>query len=154
MMSHWESEKYAQNIVKVRRTLPISRVYPSVTTSEYGLILDHRVVNKAVNSVATNPIPITNQKPKMVENHFGSSDITQSVYANVTVSTNITSPGAERLARLFIRSGSPVSSCFRDQAFSLLEIRIQIPKKIIALTVKAGNCKYQPLCSTAFSSDG
>src|SRR6266550_8562802 len=81
-------------------------------------------------------------KPKMVEYHSGSSDINQSIAANVTTKINSTIPGPLSVVMRFAYWRSAVRSCNFDQRFTKKASVIQIAKKIMARIVKKGRLRY------------
>ena len=58
-----------------------------------------------VNASEVSPQPAIVSSPKIVENHSGSSDITQSTEAKVTVSTRKSRPGALTLRNRTLSAG-------------------------------------------------
>src|SRR5437773_10178088 len=66
------------------------------------------------NAIAESPWPAMNRRPKMVENHSGSSDITQSTGAKVAVRPKSTKPGAPSDRRRRAIRGWAALSCSRD----------------------------------------
>ncbi len=69
-----------------------------------------------------------NSRPNMVENHFGLTDITQSIDMKVTLSAQKMSPGGASLANLPWTALWPsVSSCL-PHLLNSQPIRVQPPK--------------------------
>src|SRR5579863_724929 len=86
MMSNCENEKYAHNMVKVSSSLPISWKCEGPMTPLRGPPSSDRITSRAMqNDSAESPCPAMISNPKIVENQCGSSDITQSTAANVTL---------------------------------------------------------------------
>src|SRR5450759_5705247 len=103
---NWENAVYAQNMTNFSIMLPRSRKCDGLRMSAMAFVLESCVSRKITYAYAARPQLTRNVMPNIDEYHFGSSDMTQSTEANVSVSTIIGSPNAAHLRRLSSVSGA------------------------------------------------
>src|SRR5436190_6891329 len=102
-----------------------------------------------VNASALRLQAATKIRPKMVENHFGSSDITQSTDAKVIEIINSASPGPLTIWRRLRIRLSAVRSCSSDSQFNNSASSDQKAKKIAARIRKNEGFRYFAFCKSA-----
>src|SRR5688572_14059194 len=86
-------------MVKASIRLPRSRKWPGLRMSRMADVCESSTRKKVTNANAERPAPTVKAMPNIDEYHFGSSDITQSTDASVSVSTIISRPAALHLRR-------------------------------------------------------
>src|SRR5215212_5665042 len=83
---------YAHSIVKASIRLPRSRKWPGLRMSRIAGVGASSTRKNVTNANAERPAPTVKEMPNIDEYHFGSSDMTQSTEASVSVSTIISRP--------------------------------------------------------------
>src|SRR5688572_23147879 len=81
-------------MVKASIRLPRSRKWPGLRMSRMADVCESSTRKNVTNANAESPAPTVKAMPNIDEYHFGSSDITQSTDARVSVSTIISRPDA------------------------------------------------------------
>ena len=118
MIRNWANDKYAHSITNASSRLPRSWKCPTASTPASGR--RREMIDNSTTTTASVPstCPTTNSRPKSVEDHSGSSDITQSTTASDTVTTYRTSPGPLSICIRRATTGSADWSCRADHRFS------------------------------------
>src|SRR6185436_12911119 len=86
-------------MVKASIRLPRSRKWPGLRMSRIAGVVERRTRKNVTNAKAESPAPTVKEMPNIDEYHFGSSDITQSTEASVSVMTITSNPTALILRR-------------------------------------------------------
>src|SRR5436190_20414761 len=94
----------------------------------------------------------TKSSPKIVEDHSGEIDITQSMAAMVTVRIKSTMPGPARMRIFLVAAPSLPLSCARDHLFKRNANNNQIAKQPRVRIVKKFGFKYLLILSTIAGS--
>ena len=97
---------YAQNMTKASIRLPRSRKCDGLRMPAIAFVFESCVSRKITYAYAARPQLTMNVMPNIDEYHFGWSDMTQSIDANVSVRTIIGRPSAAHLRRLSSVSGA------------------------------------------------
>src|SRR6187455_2491785 len=102
-------------MVKASIRLPRSRKWPGLRMSRIAGVVESRTRKNVTNAKAESPAPTVKPMPNIDEYHFGSSDITQSTEASVSVSTITSRPLALHLRRESSVYGERVSAKSRER---------------------------------------
>src|SRR5687767_4866355 len=106
MRRNCENAVYAHNITNASMRLPRSRRCEGLTISDIARVRTSCVSRNVTYVNAESPHPMVKLMPNMLEYHFGSSDMTQSTDASVSVRTIMASPAADHLRRCSSVSGA------------------------------------------------
>src|SRR6185312_10609991 len=85
MISHWEKETYAHSTTKANVSLPKSCRKSILNILEIGSMGASFTSSQTVKHSAVSTSPTMKIMPQTVENHFGSSDMAQSMEPKVMV---------------------------------------------------------------------
>src|ERR1700754_1365541 len=99
-------------------SLPRSWKCAGLISPAIGACFDSTASTVIEKAIAESNWPPTKMIPQIDEYQVGSSDITQSIVANVIMSPQITRPGPLIFDIVLVRNRLPVSSCSREYLFN------------------------------------